>query len=323
MISHLSGRRTASSRRLRFHHFNLGRIQHAQPIALVLLLRLAVLVELHQKGLVVAERLENGARRPTATQLPACSATARCAVCIRARRAPAAISPSSPPSRFPPHHASAISSNQPRSYPPPGSSGPLLTCGRLFPARSFQFQFAATLLSPAPASVSIGPAPAEPDEAERQESHHHEPCSELPGRRAAGQFGRAGRQRQRQRHDRSHVSADRGPAPPIGGPGTVAVGLRPEPEAGHAIAPIHRASDLSWSACPVCGQPDSRGASPRRTTTTAFVPAHHPTDPSRETPISFCVSAMNSIGSCCSTSRTKPLTISATASSSDRPRCWQ
>src|SRR6476620_4153827 len=49
----------------------------------------------------------------------------------------------------------------------------------------------------------------------------------------------------------------------------------------------------------------------------------HPTEPSRDTPISFCVSAMNSIGSCCSTSRTKPLTISATASSADRPRCRQ
>ena len=49
----------------------------------------------------------------------------------------------------------------------------------------------------------------------------------------------------------------------------------------------------------------------------------HPTDPSSEMPISFCVSAMNSIGSCCSTSRTKPLTISATASSCERPRDMQ
>ncbi len=50
---------------------------------------------------------------------------------------------------------------------------------------------------------------------------------------------------------------------------------------------------------------------------------HHPTLPSRLIPISFWVSAMNSMGSCCSTSRTKPLTTSATASSWLRPRCWQ
>jgi hypothetical protein len=49
---------------------------------------------------------------------------------------------------------------------------------------------------------------------------------------------------------------------------------------------------------------------------------HHPTDPSSEMPISFCVSAMNSIGSFCSTSRTKPLTTRATASSSLNPR-WR
>src|SRR5690606_22670975 len=49
----------------------------------------------------------------------------------------------------------------------------------------------------------------------------------------------------------------------------------------------------------------------------------HPTLPSSEIEISFCVSTMNSIGRCCSTSRTKPLTMSATASSSFRPRCWQ
>src|SRR5262245_46599053 len=49
----------------------------------------------------------------------------------------------------------------------------------------------------------------------------------------------------------------------------------------------------------------------------------HPTEPSSDMPINFCVSAMNSIGSCCSTSRTKPLTISATASSSLKPRCRQ
>ena len=42
-----------------------------------------------------------------------------------------------------------------------------------------------------------------------------------------------------------------------------------------------------------------------------------------EIEISFCASTANSIGRCCSTSLTKPLTISATASSSDRPRCMQ
>ena len=49
----------------------------------------------------------------------------------------------------------------------------------------------------------------------------------------------------------------------------------------------------------------------------------HPTDPSKLIPISFCVSAMNSIGSCCSTSRTKPLTMRATDSSCDKPRLMQ
>jgi hypothetical protein len=49
----------------------------------------------------------------------------------------------------------------------------------------------------------------------------------------------------------------------------------------------------------------------------------YPTDPSSEIVISFCASTANSIGSCCSTSLTKPLTISATASSAGRPRCWQ
>lgn len=49
----------------------------------------------------------------------------------------------------------------------------------------------------------------------------------------------------------------------------------------------------------------------------------HPTLPSRLMPMSFWVSAMNSIGSCWSTSRTKPLTMSATASSSERPRDMQ
>ena len=49
----------------------------------------------------------------------------------------------------------------------------------------------------------------------------------------------------------------------------------------------------------------------------------HPTLPSSEIAISFCASTANSIGNCCSTSRTKPLTISAVASSADRPRCRQ
>src|SRR5579872_2902240 len=49
----------------------------------------------------------------------------------------------------------------------------------------------------------------------------------------------------------------------------------------------------------------------------------HPTLPSSEIAISFCASTANSIGNCCSTSRTKPLTMIAVASSPDRPRCWQ
>src|ERR1051326_3691243 len=49
----------------------------------------------------------------------------------------------------------------------------------------------------------------------------------------------------------------------------------------------------------------------------------HPTLPSSEMPTSFCASTANSIGSCCSPSRQKPLTISATASSCGMPRCRQ
>src|SRR3546814_2160689 len=41
----------------------------------------------------------------------------------------------------------------------------------------------------------------------------------------------------------------------------------------------------------------------------------HPTLPSRLIPSSFCASTANSIGSCCSTSFAKPLTISDTAAS--------
>lgn len=48
----------------------------------------------------------------------------------------------------------------------------------------------------------------------------------------------------------------------------------------------------------------------------------HPTLPSKLIATSFCASTANSIGSFCITSRTKPLTSRATASSCDRPRCW-
>src|SRR4029079_8866983 len=48
-----------------------------------------------------------------------------------------------------------------------------------------------------------------------------------------------------------------------------------------------------------------------------------PTLPSKLIEISFCASTANSMGSCCSTSLTKPLTTSATASSAERPRCRQ
>src|SRR5690606_26666604 len=47
----------------------------------------------------------------------------------------------------------------------------------------------------------------------------------------------------------------------------------------------------------------------------------HPTLPSRLMPMSFCASTANSIGSFWITSLTKPLTISAIASSSGMPRC--
>jgi len=48
----------------------------------------------------------------------------------------------------------------------------------------------------------------------------------------------------------------------------------------------------------------------------------YPTEPSSEIPTSFWASTANSIGSCCSTSRQKPLTTRATASSSPMPR-WR
>ncbi len=48
----------------------------------------------------------------------------------------------------------------------------------------------------------------------------------------------------------------------------------------------------------------------------------YPTEPSRLTEISFCASTANSIGNCCNTSLTKPLTTSAVASSAESPR-WR
>src|SRR4051812_24212805 len=52
----------------------------------------------------------------------------------------------------------------------------------------------------------------------------------------------------------------------------------------------------------------------------ADVVERHPTLPSRLIPRSFCASTANSIGNCFSTSRAKPLTISATALSASSPR---
>src|SRR4029078_4280871 len=49
----------------------------------------------------------------------------------------------------------------------------------------------------------------------------------------------------------------------------------------------------------------------------------HPTLPSRLMDMSFCASTANSIGNCCNTSLTKPLTTKAVASSADLPRCRQ
>src|SRR3546814_16430818 len=45
----------------------------------------------------------------------------------------------------------------------------------------------------------------------------------------------------------------------------------------------------------------------------------HPTLPSRLIPRSFWASTANSMGTCCRTSRLKPFTISATASSAEHP----
>ncbi len=49
----------------------------------------------------------------------------------------------------------------------------------------------------------------------------------------------------------------------------------------------------------------------------------YPTEPSSEIEISFCASTANSIGSCCSTSFTNPLTTRPTASSCESPRWMQ
>src|SRR6056297_3139920 len=62
-----------------------------------------------------------------------------------------------------------------------------------------------------------------------------------------------------------------------------------------------------------------RNREPLRAVDSAL-PFHQPTDPSSEIATSCCASMSNSIGSACSTSRQKPLTTSATASSSSIPR---
>jgi len=64
----------------------------------------------------------------------------------------------------------------------------------------------------------------------------------------------------------------------------------------------------------------SRSGVPRASTSWFL---SQPTDPSSEIEISFWASTANSMGSCCSTSLTKPFTIRAVASSSESPRCWQ
>ena len=53
-----------------------------------------------------------------------------------------------------------------------------------------------------------------------------------------------------------------------------------------------------------------------------FQSVHYPTLPSRLIEISFCASTANSIGNCCNTSLTKPLTTRAVASSAVMPR-WR
>ena len=73
---------------------------------------------------------------------------------------------------------------------------------------------------------------------------------------------------------------------------------------------------------PVAESDACRGVQSARQSTIAIdghARRHHPTLPSRLIPSSFCASTANSIGSCFSTSRAKPLTISATAASCVEP----
>ncbi len=49
----------------------------------------------------------------------------------------------------------------------------------------------------------------------------------------------------------------------------------------------------------------------------------YPTLPSRDRATKLCASMANSMGRCCNTSRAKPFTIKAKASSSPMPRCRQ
>lgn len=73
-----------------------------------------------------------------------------------------------------------------------------------------------------------------------------------------------------------------------------------------------------------CRQHDAAvGANVYPNALTSVVRVGHPTLPSSEIEISFCASTANSIGNCCSTSLTKPLTTRPTASSWLSPRCTQ
>ena len=89
-------------------------------------------------------------------------------------------------------------------------------------------------------------------------------------------------------------------------------------ERARRIAGARAARHRPWRAWPQAPRPPCRAP-------TSIFPARRraqPTEPSRLIEISFCASTANSIGSCCSTSLTKPLTTSATASSAERPR-WR
>src|ERR1035438_4475754 len=74
---------------------------------------------------------------------------------------------------------------------------------------------------------------------------------------------------------------------------------------------------------PICHLPEICPNSAQMLQDKIFRPGHQPTLPSSEIEISFCASTANSIGSCCSTSLTKPLTTRPTASSWLSPRCTQ